>query len=67
MWLLVNDDTIKIGYWPKELFTNLGDGADKVFWGGDKVFWNGFVYSSIDKSLPMGSGLFKNGRYDRTC
>jgi hypothetical protein len=60
MWLYINQESIKLGYWPKELFSNLGNGADTVFWGG-------MVYSNLPASPPMGSGLFQNGRYDRTC
>ena len=42
------------------MFTNLGNGADTVYWGG-------MVYSNLPASPPMGSGLFKNGNYGKTC
>ncbi|GMY12325.1 hypothetical protein FCV25MIE_07564 [Fagus crenata] len=61
IWAFINNGNVALGYWPKELFTNLGNGADTVYWGG-------MVYSNLPKSPPMGSGgRFKDGNYDRTC
>uniref|UniRef100_A0A2N9GBP7 Neprosin PEP catalytic domain-containing protein n=1 Tax=Fagus sylvatica TaxID=28930 RepID=A0A2N9GBP7_FAGSY len=60
IWAFINNGNVALGYWPKELFTNLGNGADTVFWGG-------MVYSNLPNSPPMGSGLFKNGNYGNTC
>ncbi|KAI3837404.1 hypothetical protein MKX03_028250 [Papaver bracteatum] len=33
-WWLTMDNTIKVGYWPKDLFTQFQLGAEYVFWGG---------------------------------
>ncbi|XP_075641970.1 uncharacterized protein LOC142613492 [Castanea sativa] len=58
------DETV-IGFWPKNVFTALGDGANYVEWGGE-------VFSPPDvPSPPMGSGyserLEENTKYDAYC
>ncbi|XP_050235858.1 uncharacterized protein LOC126685906 [Mercurialis annua] len=59
-WLGINKQYI-VGYWPKELFTNLNQHADTVRWGGEI-----FTPLSEERSPPMGSGRFRNGNYDFT-
>ncbi|XP_010544912.1 PREDICTED: uncharacterized protein LOC104817417 [Tarenaya hassleriana] len=50
-WLALYDDGI-VGYWPKELFTHLKDGATFVKYGGS-------AFESINKTRPaMGNGSF---------
>lgn len=60
---MVDDNPeVKIGYWPKEIFKNLGDGAQRVAWGG--IAWTG----ADGISPPMGNGRFaRDGRYDLAC
>ncbi|XP_075641984.1 protein neprosin-like [Castanea sativa] len=58
------DETV-IGFWPKNVFTALGDGANYVEWGGE-------VFSPPGvPSPPMGSGysakLNEDTRYDAYC
>ncbi|XP_075641954.1 protein neprosin-like [Castanea sativa] len=56
------DETV-IGFWPKNVFTALGDGANFVEWGGE-------VFSPPGvPSPPMGSGikLKKDTTYDAYC
>ncbi|XP_050264270.1 uncharacterized protein LOC126708524 [Quercus robur] len=58
------DETV-IGFWPKNVFTALGDGANYVEWGGE-------VFSPPGvPSPPMGSGyserLKENTKYDAYC
>ncbi|XP_075641985.1 protein neprosin-like [Castanea sativa] len=58
------DETV-IGFWPKNVFTALGDGANYVEWGGE-------VFSPPGvPSPPMGSGyserLEENTKYDACC
>ena len=33
----------------------------------DTIRWGGQVYSKIDASPPMGSGMFRNEECDKTC
>ncbi|KAK9275066.1 hypothetical protein L1049_022324 [Liquidambar formosana] len=50
-WWLQLDNVINIGYWPRELFTHLADGATFIQYGG-------LTYNSPDGiSPPMGTGL----------
>ncbi|XP_075641956.1 uncharacterized protein LOC142613477 [Castanea sativa] len=56
------DETV-IGFWPKNVFTALGDGANYVEWGGE-------VFSPPDvPSPPMGSdrNLQHDIKYDAYC
>ncbi|KAM7459801.1 hypothetical protein LguiA_036216 [Lonicera macranthoides] len=59
-WLTINENT-NVGYWPNELFTSM----NSTF--GDTIRWGGQVFSPTSNSPPMGSGLFKNGNYNKTC
>ncbi|KAK9985105.1 hypothetical protein SO802_034630 [Lithocarpus litseifolius] len=59
-----HDETV-IGFWPKNAFTALGDGANYVYWGGE-------IFSPPGvPSPPMGSGygakLDEDTRYDAYC
>lgn len=61
--LKVDNDARELGFWPKNIFTALGDGANYVEWGGE-------VYSPPDlPSPPMGSGssILETTRYDAYC
>ncbi|XP_022145286.1 uncharacterized protein LOC111014774 [Momordica charantia] len=61
-WLAVSDSQTTIGYWPKELFGHLNDGAEQVAWGGiAKPSPNGM-------SPPLGNGHKpNNGKYNEAC
>ncbi|KAK4851507.1 hypothetical protein QYF36_015780 [Acer negundo] len=50
-WWLFFDDK-QIGYWPKEIFTHLKEGADSIHYGG-------WTYNSPENRMspPMGIGL----------
>ncbi|XP_047319779.1 uncharacterized protein LOC124923846 [Impatiens glandulifera] len=53
-WLKVDNETI--GYWPHDLFSNLGANANQILWGGD-------VYSKPSRheyhtTTQMGMGAF---------
>ncbi|AES79760.1 DUF239 domain protein [Medicago truncatula] len=51
-WLYVQRESIRIGYWPKEIFTHLREGASKIRFGGQ-------TYAPPNKDCPpMGSGRF---------
>ncbi|XP_043717900.1 uncharacterized protein LOC122665832 [Telopea speciosissima] len=51
-WLIITKNSIVIGYWPKNLFPYLGDGATSVSWGGiAQVGSNGV-------GPPLGNGRF---------
>lgn len=59
-WLKLNENRTDIGFWPKQIFTNLGDRATEAEWGGE-------VFSPPDVPSPgMGSGhlLKLDTRYD---
>ena len=61
--LKVSKDETEIGFWPKNIFTSLGDGANYVEWGGE-------VYGPPDlPSPPMGSGssMLEMTKYDAYC
>ncbi|CAO2832975.1 unnamed protein product [Amaranthus hypochondriacus] len=34
-WLSIASTKYKIGYWPKEIFTTLGENANQIEWGGE--------------------------------
>ncbi|KAF2566697.1 hypothetical protein F2Q68_00026075 [Brassica cretica] len=54
-WLQLNDQEL-IGYWPKELFTNLADeGASTIEWGGEVV---NTKKDGQHTTTEMGSGHF---------
>ncbi|KAF3448190.1 hypothetical protein FNV43_RR08903 [Rhamnella rubrinervis] len=53
-WLITN--TIRIGYWPKELFNHLGNGASVVRYGGTTSSPQGH------SSPPMGNGKLPSGK-----
>ncbi|KAI4334858.1 hypothetical protein L6164_013566 [Bauhinia variegata] len=64
-WLLISRNTSLdhiIGYWPKEIFTHLADGASMVSYGGTTRGSNGF-------SPSMGSGYHATTKYKfgRAC
>ncbi|KAL9237268.1 hypothetical protein vseg_011841 [Gypsophila vaccaria] len=64
-WLLENlgdEKNEPVGYWPKELFPDLKDFA-KVIQLGGKVY----SPSSMPKLPPMGSGVFVEDDFTRTC
>lgn len=61
--LKVSKDETEIGFWPKNIFTSLGDGGNYVEWGGE-------VFSPPNlPSPPMGSGssLLETAKYDAYC
>ncbi|KAG6737337.1 hypothetical protein POTOM_058853 [Populus tomentosa] len=60
-WLSMQDDNIRIGYWPRELFSFSG------FVGGYNATWGGLVHTGTDVSPAMGSGIFEDGNYNSTC
>ncbi|KAF3448192.1 hypothetical protein FNV43_RR08905 [Rhamnella rubrinervis] len=53
-WLMANTD--RIGYWPKELFNHLGNGASVVRYGGTTGSPQGH------SSPPMGNGKLPSGK-----
>ncbi|KMT12088.1 hypothetical protein BVRB_5g100430 [Beta vulgaris subsp. vulgaris] len=58
-WLLNGEDSV--GYWPKELFTTLTNGAIRAGWGGE-------IQSPVTETAPgMGSGHFAKEGYARAC
>lgn len=49
-WLLFEEEHIAVGFWPKRIFTGLGDLANYVEWGGE-------VFSPPGTPKPpMGAG-----------
>ncbi|XP_045792037.1 uncharacterized protein LOC123886797 [Trifolium pratense] len=57
-WLIVDvDDQAHVGYWPKEIFTHLSNGASKVRFGGETFAASNTV------SPPMGSGRLPQDGY----
>lgn len=64
-WLITGDNHILIGYWPKNIFTHLKDGASLIQYGGE-------TYTTPNlMSPPMGSGRLprehlKNAAYFST-
>ncbi|WJX54322.1 hypothetical protein P8452_40220 [Trifolium repens] len=56
-WLIVQLESIYVGYWPKELFTHLSTGASLIRFGGQ-------TYASPNKdSPPMGSGRLPKEKF----
>uniref|UniRef100_A0A7N2MXN3 Neprosin PEP catalytic domain-containing protein n=1 Tax=Quercus lobata TaxID=97700 RepID=A0A7N2MXN3_QUELO len=73
-WLLkVDNDARELGFWPKNIFTALGDGANYVEWGGEVYTFNersGSENLAPDlPSPPMGSrsSILETTRYDAYC
>lgn len=58
--MVLSDDNVFVGYWPKELFNHLSGGAETVAWGGIAIARKNGV------SPPMGSGLL-NLSFRSTC
>lgn len=51
----------QIGYYPKELFSTMANGATRGGWGGE-------IYSiSTHASPPMGNGHFPEEGYSKSC
>ncbi|XP_060673877.1 protein neprosin [Ziziphus jujuba] len=59
-WWLTSEG-FRVGYWPKELFNHLNNGADKVRYGGTTKA------SADGLSPPMGSGEFPTNDYHSVC
>ncbi|CAK7355050.1 unnamed protein product [Dovyalis caffra] len=60
-WWSIGDDNVRIGYWPKELFVGLQEGASIGIFGG-------LAETDYDAlAPPMGSGVFEDGNYETTC
>ncbi|KAJ8449245.1 hypothetical protein Cgig2_002377 [Carnegiea gigantea] len=58
-WLRMEDENV--GYYPKNLFTTLGNGATAGGWGGE-------IYSSVVQNYPpMGSGHFPEEGFRKAC
>ncbi|XP_056688839.1 uncharacterized protein [Spinacia oleracea] len=58
-WVLIGDK--QIGYYPKELFSTMANGATRGGWGGE-------IYSiSTHASPPMGNGHFPEEGYSKSC
>lgn len=55
------DGNIKVGYWPKELFTRLNDDINLLQFGG-------WTFNSPDGlSPPMGTSLFPDNHYKKSA
>ncbi|KAF8412540.1 hypothetical protein HHK36_000508 [Tetracentron sinense] len=59
-WWLTLEDSMEIGYWPKEIFTHLNKGANYVRYGG-------MVYSTSGIIPPMGSSRWPDNFLRRSC
>ncbi|WJX48387.1 hypothetical protein P8452_34956 [Trifolium repens] len=56
-WLIIQLESVYIGYWPKELFTHLNTGASLIRFGGQ-------TYTPPNKdSPPMGSGRLPKEKF----
>ncbi|MCI01827.1 carboxyl-terminal peptidase, partial [Trifolium medium] len=56
-WLIIQLESIYVGYWPKELFSHLSTGASSIRFGGQ-------TYSPPNKdSPPMGSGRLPKEKF----
>ncbi|KAL2330017.1 hypothetical protein Fmac_017598 [Flemingia macrophylla] len=62
-WLTVEDNkkSTNIGYWPKQLFTHLSNGASMMRYGGQVGAALGMP------SPPMGTGKFAEAKYLNAC
>ncbi|XP_043717898.1 uncharacterized protein LOC122665829 [Telopea speciosissima] len=52
-WLIIQKNGVFVGYWPKNLFTYLADGANSICWGGvaqivNKNYGLDFLLNKID-------------------
>ncbi|KAF7149564.1 hypothetical protein RHSIM_Rhsim02G0177500 [Rhododendron simsii] len=56
-WLIIREGYIAVGFWPKRIFTGLGDLANYVEWGGEAFSPPGTVVP------PMGTGFFPIRRF----
>ncbi|XP_048134050.1 uncharacterized protein LOC115754953 [Rhodamnia argentea] len=56
-WLVVLRASIKVGYWPKELFLHLRDGSLHTAWGGIGLAGSDGICP------PMGSGHMPDGNF----
>ncbi|KAK7340505.1 hypothetical protein VNO77_21211 [Canavalia gladiata] len=60
-WWLILDNFVKFGYWPKELFGHLNNGASMIRFGGEAA-------APLDKpSPPMGTGKLPQAGYKNAC
>ncbi|KAI4334862.1 hypothetical protein L6164_013570 [Bauhinia variegata] len=60
-WWLVLEGDIHVGYWPKEIFSHLANGASLVSYGGSTM-------ASLDGiSPPMGSGVLATTEFGKAC
>ena len=59
-WWMVLYDNVRLGYWPKEIFSHLQEGATYLQYGG----W--VFISPQGNSPPMGSGHLPNNDYNRS-
>lgn len=58
-WLLYGNE--QVGYWPKELFGTLSNGATRAGWGGE-------ISSPSTEATPgMGSSHFPEEGYSKAC
>ncbi|CAO2827248.1 unnamed protein product [Amaranthus hypochondriacus] len=58
-WVLYGKENV--GYWPKELFSTLKNGASRAGWGGE-------IQSPITESSPeMGGGHYPDQGYRQAC
>ncbi|KAJ0054617.1 hypothetical protein Pint_03429 [Pistacia integerrima] len=60
-WFVITNNNTFVGYWPKELFNHLSDGAETVAWGGIAIAGNNGI------SPPMGSGYTPDGNFRIGC
>ncbi|XP_039686924.1 uncharacterized protein [Medicago truncatula] len=59
-WLLIQHESIHVGYWPKELFNHLTLGASKIRFGGQTHA------SPNTDSPPMGSGRLPKEKFENS-
>ncbi|CAN8254159.1 unnamed protein product [Cochlearia groenlandica] len=60
-WLQLNNKDL-IGYWPRELFPNLANGANTIEWGGEIV---NLKEDGQHTTTEMGSGHFSSEGYKK--
>lgn len=63
-WALVDEDYQELGFWPKDIFTELASFATNIEWGGVA-----YALPGVLTEPPMGSSFFpiKRFEYDGTC
>jgi len=59
-WWLITNESINVGYWPKELFTHLSKGASFIRFGGQT-----YAPPNYD-SPPMGSGRLPKEKFNNS-